>query len=296
MNSREDNNKKGVAKNAAPKREGIFDHAVFNLHHNLDAGEKLFRSLGFNITPRGYHSLGSMNNLIVFGTDYLELVGLDPDNPKPRKELLDWPIGLNGLVYGSDEIESTRTRLLEKQLPILEAKAFNRPVTVAGETMEARFRTANMGPGYFPASRLYFCEHQTPELVWHDSFMTHANTAFRIDGIAIASTTPEIDAGRLASVLHAVPSAEAEVTEGGVRIEFGLLQELTDPRENPAHEPLPRAVAIRIGVRSLGMLKASLDPVWTNSVIEPDGKRLIVPAARCFGVAIEFIEQQERLA
>lgn len=291
MNSREDNYKKGVAKNAAPQRDGIFDHAVFNLHYDLDAGEELFRSLGFNITPRGYHSLGSMNNLIVFGTDYLELIGLDPDNPKPRKELLDWPIGLNGLVYGSDEIESTRTRLLEKGLPILEAKSFSRPVTVAGEMMEARFQTANMGPGYFPAARLYFCEHQTPELVWHDPFMTHANTAFRIDGITIASETPEIDSRRLADALHAVPSAEAEVNAGGVRIKFGLLQEVTGTEEIPAYEPLPRAVAIRIGVRSLGALKASLDPVWTNSVIEPDDKRLIVPAARCFGVALEFIEQ-----
>lgn len=292
MISHENNNNNGVARNATPKREGVFDHAVFNLHYDLDAGEELFRSLGFNLTPRGYHSLGSMNNLIVFGTDYLELVGLDPDNPKPRKELLDWPIGLNGLVYGSDDIESTRARLLEKQLPVLEARAFSRPVTVAGKTVEAGFRTANMGPGYFPASRLYFCEHQTPELIWHDSFMTHPNSAFRIDGIAIASETPENDAARLAEVLHAKSSAEAEVTTGGVRIGLCSLHELTDRYgEDLAHEPLPRAVRIRIGVRSLDALKATLDPVWTGSLIEPDEKHLIAPAARCFGVAIEFIEQ-----
>lgn len=292
MNSRENHNKKGVAKNATPRREGIFDHAVLNLHYDLDAGEKLFRSLGFNITPRGYHSLGSMNNLIVFGTDYLELIGLDPGNPNLRKELLDWPIGLNGLVYGSDDIEKTRAGLVEQKLPALEAKSFTRPVTVDGETMEASFQTAHMASDYFPASRLYFCEHQTPELVWHDSFMTHANTAFRIDGISIASNEPAIDADRLAKTLHAAPSDEAEVAAGGVRIEFSSLQKLAaDFREDLAAEPLPRVVGIRIGVRSLSALRASLDPVWTDSLIAPDDDHLIVPAARCFGVAIEFIKQ-----
>ena len=65
-----------VSAAASLQREGVFDHAVLNLHYDLDAGEQLFRALGFNVTPRSYHTLGSMNNLIVFGTNYLELIGL----------------------------------------------------------------------------------------------------------------------------------------------------------------------------------------------------------------------------
>ena len=33
-----------------------------------------YRRLGFTLTPRGYHTLGSMNHLAIFGTEYLELI------------------------------------------------------------------------------------------------------------------------------------------------------------------------------------------------------------------------------
>ena len=52
------------------------DHAVINVHFGMDRAEPLFQTLGFTLTPRGYHSLGSINHLMMFGTDYLELIGL----------------------------------------------------------------------------------------------------------------------------------------------------------------------------------------------------------------------------
>lgn len=52
------------------------DHVVINVHFAMGLAEPLFEALGFTLTPRGYHSLGSINHLIVFGSDYLELIGL----------------------------------------------------------------------------------------------------------------------------------------------------------------------------------------------------------------------------
>ena len=54
------------------------DHTVINVQFDMDRAEGLFRDLGFTLTPRGYHSLGSINHLMMFGTDYLELIGLPP--------------------------------------------------------------------------------------------------------------------------------------------------------------------------------------------------------------------------
>jgi len=51
-----------------------------------------------------------------------------------------------------------------------------------------------------------------------------------------------------------------------------------------------------ISVRSLDSLKASLDLRWTGKLIEPDHHRLIVPAAECFGVMLEFLEPNVSLA
>ena len=45
------------------------DHVVINVRRDMDPAEALCRSLGFTITPRGYHSLGSINHLMMFDTD-----------------------------------------------------------------------------------------------------------------------------------------------------------------------------------------------------------------------------------
>ena len=50
-----------------------FDHAVV-VCNDLDAAAANWRALGFTLTPRGYHTLGSQNHCIMLGRDYLELL------------------------------------------------------------------------------------------------------------------------------------------------------------------------------------------------------------------------------
>ena len=52
------------------------DHVVINAVFEMDRAAKLMSQLGFTVTPRGYHSLGSINHLIMFEGHYLELIGL----------------------------------------------------------------------------------------------------------------------------------------------------------------------------------------------------------------------------
>ena len=40
------------------------DHVVINVRDRIDWGAETFRRLGFTLTPRGYHSLGSMNSFL----------------------------------------------------------------------------------------------------------------------------------------------------------------------------------------------------------------------------------------
>ena len=47
------------------------DHVVINARDDMDHAADVYRRLGFTLTERGYHSLGSMNHLAMFGTDYL---------------------------------------------------------------------------------------------------------------------------------------------------------------------------------------------------------------------------------
>lgn len=51
----------------------LLDHAVVNVAGRLDHAEQQFRRLGFQLTPRGHHSLGSSNHLAIFGENYTQL-------------------------------------------------------------------------------------------------------------------------------------------------------------------------------------------------------------------------------
>src|SRR3954465_4086181 len=86
------------------------DHVVVNVRDRIDEGADTYRRLGFTLTPRGYHTLGSMNHLAMFGTDYLELIALPPGDDS-RPELLTTPTGLNGLVFATEDAELTHQTL-----------------------------------------------------------------------------------------------------------------------------------------------------------------------------------------
>src|SRR5204862_104804 len=49
------------------------DHAVLAVR-DLDAAAANFRELGFTLTPRGHHSIGSQNHCIMLGSTYIELL------------------------------------------------------------------------------------------------------------------------------------------------------------------------------------------------------------------------------
>ena len=100
------------------------DHVVVNVQDRLDAAVETYRRLGFTMTPRGYHTLGSMNHLAIFGTEYLELLGARTGDTG-RPEIMGSPIGLNGLVFGTEDSAAVFAALdaagvpVEPPLPVL---------------------------------------------------------------------------------------------------------------------------------------------------------------------------------
>ena len=86
------------------------DHVVINTLFDMDRAAALMAQLGFTLTPRGYHSLGSINHLMMFEHDYLELIGLPSGTDKLRKDVLESPRGLNGLVFKVSDADATAAR------------------------------------------------------------------------------------------------------------------------------------------------------------------------------------------
>jgi len=203
------------------------DHIVINVRTDMDRCEDLFARMGFTMTPRGYHSLGSINALSIFTNDYLELLGLPPERPDARPELLGAPLGLNGVVFKTSNADETHAHLASLGIDAAPPKSFSRPVTLAdGQQGDACFRTVTLPTERFPAGRFYFCEHQTPKMVWRPEWQSHRNGAIGFAELMIATADPVGDAELVAAILGLKPTDtgadDGPVLElnGGVTLSF----------------------------------------------------------------------------
>ena len=161
------------------------DHLVINIKDEMDEAYKLFSQLGFILTPRGFHSLGSINHSMMFTNDYLELIGFPKGGIVKRPELKTAPLGINGLVFKSNDIDNTYSHLCERKLDADPPCNFSRPVNVNNQEENAKFRTVNIRNDIFKAGRVYFCEHLTPELVWTKKLKIHNNSCLEIKEIIL---------------------------------------------------------------------------------------------------------------
>jgi hypothetical protein len=203
------------------------DHLVINVQFDMDRAAALMSQLGFTLTPRGYHSLGSINHLVMFEHDYLELIGLPSGTDVRRKDILESPRGLNGLVFRADDIDKCQRVLRDSGVAMLEPQSFSRPVTIDGVEQLARFRTVRTAPELFEAGRVYYCQHYTPELVWHRPWMSHPNGCHGLSELVIVTSNVGADAPRYAKAAQS--SAERQGDDWAIVLSAGFRLSLISP-------------------------------------------------------------------
>lgn len=269
----------------------VLDHVVIDVRDRIDEARDRFAALGFQLTPRGHHSLGSANHLAVFATDYLELLGFG-ESGATRAEIMRFPVGLNGLVFKTADADLVHRRAEAAGLPVLPVQSFSRPVTLDGVTRDARFRTTRLDPAKVAMGRVYFCEHQTPDLVWRPQWQAHPNGALAIARVIVATADPArtarlfwdlfgADAVVDSNGRHVVRAGSAWVelaTHGAVAAELG--EAAADPSGRDEY-----MAALAIKVSSLTRTAQLSRPVPGLRV---ERQRLIVPAAAAFNTAIVF--------
>jgi hypothetical protein len=166
------------------------DHAVINVMGKLDEAAEQYTRLGFQLTERGHHTLGSSNNLAIFGTTYLELLGYLPGRQTMRADLWAHPAGLTGLVFKSVDADLVRSTLKMRGVPVEEPVSFARPVALPGGAQDARFKVIRVAGDVVQNGRTFFCHHDTPELVYRPEWRTHPNGVTDVVEFVIASREP----------------------------------------------------------------------------------------------------------
>lgn len=284
----------------------VVDHAVINVLERMDEAVARFAALGFAPTARGYHSLGSINHLMVLQHDYLEIVGIERGAKTVRREIADSPPGLNGLVFGTDDARALHRRLVDAGVPVLPPVDFDRPVELDGEMRVAAFTTVRIAAEHLPAGRVYFCEHKTPSLVWQPQWQSHPNGASALVALALVAPDPREQAARLAGLLgvEVVAGAAIEVVVGEMTVRFLTLEQYRDRYGtlgcsdslvdgSSARQAPPRAAfmgALSIRVDSLDAVGACLDaPSAVGIVHERRADAIVIGAASVFDCALEFV-------
>ncbi|WP_158791958.1 VOC family protein [Granulicella sp. L60] len=270
------------------------DHLVIDAGEQIDLAESTYRRLGFHLTPRGRHSIGSVNHLAVFDGPYLELLGFEPGSPSARSDVKGFPAGLNGLVFQPLHPNEIYHQLLERGVDALLPSDLSRPVATESGERTAAFQVVRLAPGSSGFGRLYFCHHLTPELVWVPDRPSHANGATRISRVRVIAEDIDTTQHPLQEIAaeHLVQDSEAATMVyqvGGCKIE------MMDDARVPAYlvPILPHAAGrsaymavLTFRVADLGSAEAHLKANGIATIATAD--RVLVSAHEALNVGIEF--------
>jgi hypothetical protein len=271
------------------------DHVVVTVR-DLDASARAWGLLGFTVSPRGTHSphLGTGNYTIMFGEDYLELLGVltETDQNKPTRDFLAKREGIERTAFTTDDAAGGAAELKARGLEPLGPVHFGRPVDLpGGGTGEAKFNVfrwpLDQNPG---GMRIFACQHLTRETVWIPELQSHANGARRIARIEILTADPEAAAKKMAGLIDEPATKTPDgwrVPSGGKRADFLFYDAAGFAARYPAAvregAAAEGAVAIVIATGDLAKAKAA------SAAIAHGEETVSVPASRANGVVISFI-------
>lgn len=272
------------------------DHVVITVSDQLDQANSQYQKLGFTTTPRGHHSLGTSNNLAIFTTTYLELLGFEPQNANKVDKSWCFADGLTGLVFKTKDANKLYQQLVSQSIKVEGdgPKSFFRPVELNdGTKPEARFKTVRLDPSYTPNGQIFFCDQLTPELVWRKEWQTHPNGVININQVIIEAQKPRSSIKLLEKTF---PSANIIEIDGGVRLKAedkfidyltpSAIQHLFGSSLSKANNDQDRKVALGFTTKSLAQTQQALEKGNVKYNLQND--TIIVPASETYGVVMIF--------
>ncbi len=269
------------------------DHVIVLVHGQLDEAAKAYEALGFYLTPRGHHSLGSSNNLAIFQNNYLELLGYEPGKKQMRPEQWLDPKGLSGIVWRCPDPARAQLNIRQAGVAAEAPLDFVRPVDTEAGTFDAAFTVLHLPKVGFDYGRTFFCHHKTPELVWRPEWQTHPNGAQNISEFVFCGEDPRAALGLFEGLFGPGLVKEIPSGYGFDAAEARVLALTSQAAAQKYGADMPAVEAGKTVMVGLGFKTASL--AQAEAALRAGGVpftavdgRLRVGPAHTFGVAIEF--------
>ena len=273
------------------------DHIIVGVR-DLETARANWARLGFTQTPRGRHiGQGTANYCIMFGRDYLELMGfVERDEHAHRLEsFLARREGAMSVAFAPEsDTAAASAALVGRGLHPTEPRALGRALELPGGEVVPRFSLVTLPPEETPALDCFICGHLTPELVRRPEWLAHPNGATGIKTVHLLSEAPS---GLAPAYRRLFGEDRVAETANRVAVDTGrnTLSFATPEAFRAAHPeiavpagfPLPGIVALELAVENPRQTAAYLCRAGVGLAESRDG-RLAVPASEANGIAILF--------
>jgi hypothetical protein len=178
------------------------DH-VAHFVPDIEAARLFFSSAGFTLTPFSHQShrltpdgplvpAGSGNCCIMLPQGYIEV--LTPTADTPIAAQLNSAIarytGVHLIAFGSADAGADGDRLRLEGFNPQPVVALQRQIGTPTGEETARFSVVRVPPGTMEEGRIQYCQQHTPEWLWQDRWLTHANGAVALSDVLICVDDP----------------------------------------------------------------------------------------------------------
>lgn len=291
---------------AAQFPQGI-DHPLVTVRNHAEALE-LYRKMGFAPSPVSYHPWGSVTSLMMFPSNFIELIGVDDPSKfgtnsvngfcfgRQLGQFLDQgEEGVSLVALHSKDADADHARMVEAGLESQGRIDFRRSMTLPdGRHDEAVVSLALFIDPELPDASNFICHQHRPELIWVRGWQNHPNGA---DGILAITylADPKLLEPRWRAIYGDAVKYNGAVLEADTKCGvFRAIDAATAAQEFPGVElpksaqERPHAISIRLHTTSLNALRSILEH---NEIPhrEVPGRVFVEPHA-AGNVILEFVQ------
>ena len=254
------------------------DHIIVGVR-DLEAARQNWQRLGFTVTPRGRHiGQGTANYCIMFGRDYLELLGfIERDEHAHRLEtFLAEREGPMSVAFAPEhDAEATRAALVASGLHPSEPRALGRALELPEGNVTPRFSLLNLPPAETPALDCFICGHLTPLLVRRPEWLAHPNGVVGIKAVHLVASDPT---ALIPAYQKLFGGAAVAATVRGVEVDTGRNRLVFTRPVLSGADITPLAItALELQVASRHAIAAALKSAGAAFMNLPDGRITVSP-------------------
>lgn len=273
------------------------DHVLI-LVDELDASKNAFERLGFVVTDRGIHTkhLGTANHCVMLQDDYFELLGIltPTDKNEGYRRRLESHEGLLGFALATEDSDGIYEAFRAQELPISPVVDYGRPVEIDGRTEQVAFRSAFISDDPAAGPIAFFCQHQTPNLIWRPEWQDHPNGARNIAGLTLATDDPRAVGAHYRTML--APDAEPADEDQAYAFQMGPCRFRVLSRQRASRDYPGAILSAQGGVELIGLGIGVADLTTVRNLLRQNdvdtldtAQGLQVPPRQAGGAALEFL-------